>query len=139
MIYRPTGNSLETPGRVILSPRSWKDKKIVAATLLSVMGKECLHICRNLPMAEDERQDADVVLTKVGQYFEPKRNTIFEQVFLILAHRNPIKVFINPWPNLASFLQLANSARLKTKCYVTAFLVVYETTVNANDFFEILR
>ena len=24
-----------------------KDKKIVAATLLSIMGKECLHVCRN--------------------------------------------------------------------------------------------
>ena len=27
-----------------------KDNKIVAATLLSIMGKECLHVCRNLPM-----------------------------------------------------------------------------------------
>lgn len=56
-----------------------KDKKIVAATLLSVMGKECLHVCRNLPMTEDERQDAEVILTKLSEYFEPKRNTIYEQ------------------------------------------------------------
>ena len=56
-----------------------KDKKIVATTLLSVLGKECLRVCRNLPMTEDERQDADVILTKLNEYFEPKWNTIFER------------------------------------------------------------
>ena len=49
-----------------------KDKKIVAATLLSIMGKECLHIFRNLPMTNEERQDADVILTKLSEYFIPK-------------------------------------------------------------------
>ena len=56
-----------------------KDKKIVAATLLSIMGKECLHVCRNLPMTADERQDADVILTKLSEYFIPKRNKIYER------------------------------------------------------------
>ena len=46
-----------------------KDKKIVAATLLSMMGKECLHLCRNLPMTAEERQDATVILTKLSEYF----------------------------------------------------------------------
>ena len=55
-----------------------KDKKIVAATLLSIMGKECLHICRNLPMTNEERQDADVILTKLSKYFILKRNKIYE-------------------------------------------------------------
>ena len=55
-----------------------KKKKFVAATLLSVMGKECLHVCRNLPMTEQERQDADVILTKLNEYIEPKRNTIYD-------------------------------------------------------------
>ena len=45
-----------------------KDKKIVAATLLSIMGKECLHVCRNLPMTEEERQDTDAILTKLDEY-----------------------------------------------------------------------
>ena len=37
-----------------------KDKKIIAA-------KECLHVCRNLPMTAEERQDADVILTKLSE------------------------------------------------------------------------
>ena len=57
-----------------------KEKKIVAAKLLSVIGKECLHVCRNLPMTEQERQDAGVILTKLNEYFEPKRNTIYDAV-----------------------------------------------------------
>ena len=56
-----------------------KDRKIVSATLLWIMGKECLHVCRNLPMTEEERQDADVILTKLDEYFVPKRNTIYER------------------------------------------------------------
>ena len=55
-----------------------KDKKIVAATLLSIMGKEYLHVCRNLPISEEERQDADVIFTKLDEYFVPKRSTIYE-------------------------------------------------------------
>ena len=56
-----------------------KEPEIVAATLLSVMGKECLQVCRNLPMTEDERKNAESVLTKLSEYFEPKRNTIYER------------------------------------------------------------
>ena len=59
-----------------------KDKKIIAATLLSIIGKECLHVCRNLPMSEDKRQEADVIIKKPDEYFLPKRNTIFEQYVL---------------------------------------------------------
>ena len=55
-----------------------KDKKIVAATLLLIMGKECLYVCRNLPMTEEERQDTDAILTKLDEYFVPKQNTIYE-------------------------------------------------------------
>ena len=55
-----------------------KDKKIVAATLLSIMGKECLHVCRNLPMTDEERQDANVI-AKLSEYFIPKRNKIYER------------------------------------------------------------
>jgi len=55
-----------------------KDKNIVAAMLLSIMGKECLHVCRNLPMTADERQDADVILTKLRGCFILKRNKIYE-------------------------------------------------------------
>ena len=56
-----------------------KDKKIVVATLLSIMGKEFLNVCRNLPMTVEERQDANVILTKLDEYFVPKRNAIYER------------------------------------------------------------
>lgn len=55
-----------------------EDKKIVSL-MLSIMGKECLHVCRNLPMTADERQDPDVILTKLSEYFIPKRNKIYER------------------------------------------------------------
>jgi len=42
------------------------------------MGKECLHICRNLPMRPEERRDADVILKKLSEHFIPKRNNIYE-------------------------------------------------------------
>ena len=45
-----------------------KDKEIVTATLLSIMGNECLHVRRNLPMIADERQDVDVILTKLSEF-----------------------------------------------------------------------
>ena len=36
-------------------------------------------MCRNLPTTADERQDADVILTKLSEYFIPKRNKIYER------------------------------------------------------------
>ena len=72
-----------------------KDKKIVAATLLSIMGKECLWVCRNLPMTADERQDADVILTKLANisYRSEIRST--NAMCLTLVPRKPMKASIN--------------------------------------------
>ena len=58
---------------------SWVIRTIVAATLLSIMGNEFLHVCKNLPMTADERQDAHVILTKLSEYFTPKRIEIYER------------------------------------------------------------
>ena len=33
-----------------------KEPEIVAVTLLSLMGKECLQVCRNLPMTEEKER-----------------------------------------------------------------------------------
>lgn len=114
-----------------------KDKKIVTATLLTVMEKECPLVCRNLPMAGDERQDADAILTKLCEYFELKRNTIYKWYVFNSRSQKPEKGLINSWSNFASLLLLLNLVHLKMKCYVTALSLVYETTVIANDFFEI--
>ena len=54
-------------------------KRIIAATLLSVMGKECLHVYRNLPITADERQDADIILTKLNEYFVSRRHTMYDR------------------------------------------------------------
>ena len=70
-----------------------KDKKIVVATLLSIMGKEFLNVCRNLPMTVEERQDANVILTKLDEYFVPKRNTIYERYVFSCRSRKHGKSF----------------------------------------------
>lgn len=88
----------------IITKLDQKDKKIVAATFLTVMGKECLPVCRNLPMTEDERQDADVILTKLGEYFEPQRNTIYERYVFNSRSQKPSESFDQ---FLAELLKLA--------------------------------
>ena len=70
-----------------------KDKKIVVATLLSIMGKEFLNVCRNLPMTVEERQDVNVILTKLDEYFVPKRNTIYERYVFSCRSRKHGKSF----------------------------------------------
>ena len=56
-----------------------KDKKIQVATLLTVIGKECHLIYKNLPMDENERKDPNVILQKLTDHFEPTRNIIYER------------------------------------------------------------
>lgn len=36
-------------------------------TKLATMGKECLQACTNLPMTAEQRQDTDVILTKLSE------------------------------------------------------------------------
>ena len=36
-------------------------------------------MCRNLSMTADERQDTNVILTKLSEYFIPKQNKIYER------------------------------------------------------------
>ena len=103
-----------------------KDKKIVVATLLSIMGKEFLHVCRNLPMTVEERQDANVILTKLDEYFVPKRNTIYERYVFSCRSQKHGKSF-------DQFLTLrASSVHLKMKCFVTASSLVCGITDTAN-------
>ena len=58
---------------------SKKSEEIVVATLLSVMGKECHQIYKNLPLSAEERKKTETVLAKLTEHFEPKRNIIYEQ------------------------------------------------------------
>ena len=64
-----------------------------SAMLLSVMGKECLHVCRNLCILKHERQDDDVILTKLNEYFKAKRNAIYEGYAFNSLSQKPAESF----------------------------------------------
>ena len=112
-----------------------KDKKIFAATLLSIMGNECLHVCRNLPMTTEERQDADVSLTKLSEYFIPKRNKSINAMCSTLVPRELTKA----WQRLANSPAHVTSMRLRTKCSPILSSLASQTLDIANAFFENLR
>ena len=52
-----------------------KPAKVQVGTFLSIVGKECLKIIKNLPMTEKERVDINSTIKKLSDYFEPKLNT----------------------------------------------------------------
>ena len=104
------------------------------STLLSIMGKECFHVCRNLPMTEEERQDAVVILTKLDEYFVPKQNfnTIYEWYLFNCHSQKPGESFDQFLTELANLWLRASSVHLKMKCFVTASSLVCEITNTAN-------
>jgi len=116
-----------------------KDKKIVAATLLSIMGKECLHVCRNLPMTADERQDADVLLGKLSEYFIPKRNKIYERYVFNSRSKKADESFDQFLTALRKLAATWSSVRLRRKCSAIVSSLPYERMDTANAFFENLH
>lgn len=44
-------------------------------------------------MTEEERQDADAILTKLDEYFVPKRNTIYERYVFNCRSQKPCESF----------------------------------------------
>jgi transposase InsO family protein len=56
-----------------------KTDAVRVATLLSIIGKECFLIFKNLPLSEDDRKKLDKVLEGLTKYFEPQRNTVYER------------------------------------------------------------
>jgi len=52
---------------------------VQVATLLTIMGKECYEVYENLPITDEERKDPKKILDKLGEHFEPRRNTIYER------------------------------------------------------------
>ena len=56
------------------------EKPVQAATLRRLMGKDCHHVYKhNLGLTEEEQKDAGAILDKLGQYFTPSKNVIFER------------------------------------------------------------
>ena len=56
-----------------------KPAKVQVGTFLSIIGKECLKIIKNLPMTEEEHSDINSVIKKLSDNFEPKLNTTYER------------------------------------------------------------
>ena len=48
-----------------------KEKAVQAATLKTVMGKECRQILGRLDLSREEMNDEEIILTKLESYFEP--------------------------------------------------------------------
>ena len=85
-----------------------KEKNIRVATLLSVMGKECFQVYENLPLTASQRADPASILLKLGEHFEPQRNTIYERYVFNSAVQEAnenIEQYVNRLRKLASTCQ----------------------------------
>jgi hypothetical protein len=56
-----------------------KDEKIRVATLLIIMGKECLQLQRHLHMQDADREDSAKIIDALQKHFEPNRNVNHER------------------------------------------------------------
>jgi len=56
-----------------------KEKAIQAATLKTIMGKECRQILARLELSDADAKDPAVVLAKLEAYFKPARNVLYER------------------------------------------------------------
>ena len=81
-----------------------KDKTIQVATLLTVMGKDCHTIYKNLPMTEEERKDPADILKKLTEHFEPTKNTIYERFLFnsCVQGSDPFDTFVSKLRQLAA-------------------------------------
>lgn len=82
-----------------------KDAKVRVATLLSVMGQECFMTYQNLPMTEEDRADPMIILDRLTEYFEPKRNTVYERYVFNTCTQDPselIDIYVNRLRKLAT-------------------------------------
>ena len=56
-----------------------KDAEVQAATLKTVMGKDCRQILTRLELTEEENKNAATILSKLKAYFAPTRNILYER------------------------------------------------------------
>ena len=56
-----------------------KVKAVQAATLKTVMGKECRQILGRLELSREEMNDEEIILTKLKSYFEPTRCILYKR------------------------------------------------------------
>ena len=65
-----------------------QDKRRVA-TLISVMGKDCYRIFEHLDITSEQRKKVDAILSKLEEYFKPKRNVIYERYIFRTTQQEP--------------------------------------------------
>ena len=90
-------------------------------------------------MTDEERQDADVILTKLSEYFIPKRNKIYERYVFNSRSQQADESFDQFLTALRKLAATLSSVRLRTKCSAIVSSLAYETMDTANVFFENLR
>jgi len=56
-----------------------KGEEIQAATLKTMMGKECRQILSRLDLSEEDREKLINILDKLEEYFAPTRNILYER------------------------------------------------------------
>ena len=66
-----------------------KDAEVQAATLKTVMGKDCRQILTRLELTEEERKDTATILAKLKAYFAPTRNILYERYLFHAAEQQP--------------------------------------------------
>ncbi len=66
-----------------------KDNSIRVATLRTVMGKECLNIFKSLDIMADDAKVPAKCLQSLREYFEPKRNEIYERYIFYTCDQGP--------------------------------------------------
>ena len=64
-----------------------KEKAIQAATLKTVMGKQCRQILSRLELSEADSKDPSTILDKLESYFEPARNIVYERFLFHAAEQ----------------------------------------------------
>ena len=73
----------------IAAELSGKDEAVQAATLKTIMGKECKQILNRLGLTTAELKQTDTILTKLEAHFAPARNILFERYQFHSAEQQP--------------------------------------------------
>ena len=68
---------------------SGKEPAVQAATLKTIMGKQCKQILNRLGLTTEELQSTDSILTKLEAHFAPARNILFERYRSHSAEQQP--------------------------------------------------
>ena len=66
-----------------------KDSAVQAATLKTIMGKQCKQILNRLGLTTEELKSTDTILTKLEAHFAPARNILFERYRFHSAEQQP--------------------------------------------------